>query len=69
MEELKEPTHQQQEITARLRKQLIPEQVELMLKWEENINYRCTLEKEWLYYAGLKDGLHIWKRLLNSMAD
>lgn len=66
LKELEEAVKRQEELTTRLRQQLIPEQVELLLKWEECINYRTTIEKEWLYYAGIKDGLHIWKHLLDQ---
>lgn len=66
-EELKELTKRQQELTSWLRQQLTPDQFEILLQWEENINSRCTAQKEWLYFAGIKEGFYIWKHLLNNL--
>ncbi len=42
----------------------------LILEWEEiMMNYRATLEREWLYYAGINDGLNVGKHLLNHVPD
>lgn len=66
-EELKDLTKQQQELTSQLREQLSPEQFKILLRLEETINSRCTAQKEWLYFAGIKEGFYIWKYLLNNL--
>jgi hypothetical protein len=66
LEEINELAQLQQQLTQELKLQLTAEQYRQILQWEENINCRCTIEKEWLYFAGLKDGLSVWKHLLNS---
>jgi hypothetical protein len=66
-EELKGLMERQQELTSQLRQQLSYDQFQLLLQWEENINSRCTAQKEWLYFAGLKEGFYIWKHLLNNL--
>lgn len=34
----------------------------VILEWEETVCYQHSLEKEWLYFEGVKDGM----RLMNS---
>jgi hypothetical protein len=66
IDEIDSITHQLHQLTAELKEQLTPDQVKLLLRWEEIINYRCTVEKEWLYFTGVQDGLSLWKHLLNT---
>ncbi|MDF2921579.1 MAG: hypothetical protein K0R57_493 [Paenibacillaceae bacterium] len=69
LEEIDGLAQQQKQLTDELKRQLTTEQYRLLLQWEEMINCRCTIEKEWLYFAGLKDGFMLWKHLLNSSPD
>lgn len=69
LEELEELGERQQKITNGLKQQLTSDQFKLILEWEEMINHRGTLEKEWLYFAGLKEGLYIWKYLLDNLPE
>lgn len=69
LEEINELSRQQQNLAAELKLQLTSEQYQQILDWEENINFRCTIEKEWLYFAGLRDGLTFWKHLVSSLPD
>lgn len=55
--------NRQRELGNVLKNELTQAQYELILEWEEIVNYRSTLEKEWLYFAGLKDGMQILKDL------
>jgi MoaA/NifB/PqqE/SkfB family radical SAM enzyme len=55
----------QRELEKMLKNQLSQEQYELILEWEEIFNYRNTLEKKWLYFAGLKDGMQLLRELNN----
>lgn len=57
----------QVELENQLKEKLSPQFYQLILEWEEILNYRHTLEKESLYYAGITDGLQIWKHLLNGI--
>lgn len=59
----------QVELENQLKVELDPRHYQLILDWEETLNYRHTLEKEWMYYAGVKDGLQIWKHLLNNLSN
>ncbi|CAH0122648.1 MULTISPECIES: hypothetical protein [unclassified Paenibacillus] len=58
----------QVELENRLKEELSPQLFQFILGWEETLNYRQTIEKESLYYAGITDGLQIWKHLLNDIA-
>jgi hypothetical protein len=58
-----------EEITNRLKRELTSDQFGLILEWEEIVNHRDTLEMEWLYFTGLKEGLYIWKHLLGNFPD
>lgn len=51
--------HQQTEIEKRLKQELTSAQFTLILEWEEKFNYRHTIEKEWMYRAGLRDGMQM----------
>lgn len=50
---------QQSEIEQRLKQELTSTQFKLILEWEEKLNYRYAIEKEWMYRAGLRDGMQI----------
>ncbi|MDF2921574.1 MAG: hypothetical protein K0R57_488 [Paenibacillaceae bacterium] len=69
LEEINELAQHQQQLTNELKLQLTTDQYRQIFQWEENINCRCTIEKEWLYFAGLKDGLSLCKHLLNNSQD
>ncbi|MFM9332193.1 hypothetical protein [Paenibacillus mesotrionivorans] len=69
LDEVNELAQQQDELATELKLQLTSEQYRQILEWEENLNFRCTIEKEWLYFAGLKDGLTFWKHLVNILPD
>lgn len=53
LEEVNELSRQQQNLAAELKLQLTSEQYQQILDWEENINFRCTIEKEWLFLPDL----------------
>lgn len=53
----------QRDLGKKLKDELTDVQYELILEWEEIINYRNTLEKEWLYFAGFRDGMQMWRDL------
>ncbi|WP_027085823.1 hypothetical protein [Cohnella panacarvi] len=59
----------QKEVEEHLKRELTVADFQLILEWVEIMNYRATIEKEWFYYSGIKDGLSIWKHLLNHMPD
>lgn len=59
----------QVELENQLKAELDPRLYQHILEWEETLNYRHTLEKESMYYAGIEDGFRIWKHLLNTIAD
>lgn len=52
--------HQKQtEIEKQLKQELTPMQFQLVLEWEEILNYRHAVAMEWMYHAGLKDGMQM----------
>lgn len=53
----------QVKLESQLKQELAPRLYQLILEWEETLNYRNTLEKEWMYMAGIKDGMVIVKQL------
>jgi hypothetical protein len=57
--------NRQRELEKMLKNQLSQAQYELILEWEEILNYRSALEKQWLYFAGLKDGMQLLRELNN----
>ncbi|ALS26953.1 hypothetical protein IJ21_15490 [Paenibacillus sp. 32O-W] len=63
--EIERLQNRQRKLEKMLKNQLSEAQYELFLEWEEILNYRSTLEKEWLYFAGLKDGMQLLKELNN----
>lgn len=46
-----------------LKSELTTVQFQKLLEWDEYANYRNALEKQWMYRAGLKDGIRILKEL------
>jgi hypothetical protein len=55
-----EASHQKQsEVEKQLKQELTSMQFQLILEWEETLNYRHAIEKERIYHAGLKDGMHM----------
>lgn len=58
----------QAEIDAKLKQELEPEAYRIILDWEEVLNYRNAVEKEWMYIAGFKDGLRFYKQLHDFMS-
>lgn len=57
--------NRQRELEKMLKNELSQAQYEVILEWEEILNYRSTLEKEWLYFAGIKDGMQLLRELNN----
>jgi hypothetical protein len=52
--------HQKQNETEKqLKQELTQMQFQLVLEWEENLNYRHAIAMEWMYHAGLKDGMQM----------
>ncbi|MEW9699559.1 hypothetical protein [Paenibacillus sp. SI8] len=49
----------QVEVEQQLKQELISMQFQLILEWEETLNYRHTMALEWMYHAGLKDGIQM----------
>ncbi|WP_019121846.1 hypothetical protein [Brevibacillus massiliensis] len=54
------------ELDQRLKAELSEEQYKLVLEWEELNNTRTTIEKEWLYFAGCKDGIQLLRDLMST---
>lgn len=52
------------ELENLLKNELSQAQYELYLELEEIVNYRSTLIKQRLYFAGLKDGVQLLRELL-----
>ncbi|MEF2969118.1 hypothetical protein V3851_25370 [Paenibacillus sp. M1] len=59
LEEVALLRQKQSEIERQLKRQLLYTQYKLFLEWEEALNFRHAVEKEWIYYAGLKDGIQL----------
>ncbi|WP_274364802.1 hypothetical protein [Paenibacillus thermotolerans] len=55
----------QNEIEKLLKDELSQAHLDLLLELEDILNHRCTLEKEWVYFAGLKDGMQLLRRFSN----
>lgn len=53
----------QADINTRLKQVLESDDFSIILEWEEILNYRNAVEKEWMYVAGFKDGLRYYKQL------
>lgn len=47
------------QITLQLKNELAIEQYQLILEWEDTVNYQHAVEKEWLYAEGIKDGVRL----------
>ncbi|WP_018758479.1 hypothetical protein [Paenibacillus terrigena] len=68
VEEVRSLREKQAEIEAGLKHDIGSEAFRSILEWEDVLNHRNTLEREWLYLAGVKDGcaftkisLLLWK--------
>jgi hypothetical protein len=68
-EEVKSIRQKQAEVEAKLKQELEPQLFRIILDWEDALNYRNTLEKEWMYLAGFKDGLRFYKQLLDFISS
>ncbi|TDF94674.1 hypothetical protein [Paenibacillus piri] len=68
LDEVKSMRQSQAEIEVRLKQELAPQFYQLVLDWEDAMNYRSTIEREWLYIAGFKDGLRFFKQLHDFMS-
>ncbi|MDU5947215.1 MAG: hypothetical protein E6Z15_09080 [Paenibacillus macerans] len=64
----KEVRRNQETFMKRLRGELSEEQLKLLLEWDEAANYRNAIEKEQMYYAGIKDGILISKHFFGFMS-
>lgn len=64
-EENEELARELEAVAAELKGELTPAQFSRLLRWENLINFRCTGEKEWLYFAGVQDGLSVLRHLLH----
>ncbi len=53
----------QNEIKRLLKDELSQIHLDLLLELEDILNHRCTLEKEWIYFAGLRDGMYLLRKL------
>ncbi|MGO4498607.1 hypothetical protein AB4114_22260 [Paenibacillus sp. 2RAB27] len=65
-----EPLRQKQvELEGQLKQELAPRLYQHLLNWEETLNYRNALEKEWMYLAGIKDGMKCLKGIQDFTSD
>ncbi|KJD40522.1 hypothetical protein QD46_07690 [Paenibacillus polymyxa] len=69
VEEVRTLREKQAEIEAGLKRDLGSEAFRSILEWEDVFNYRNTLEREWLYLAGVKDGVRLYEYLLDFMGS
>lgn len=53
------------EIEKLLKDELSQSQLDLLLELEDILNHSCALEKEWVFFAGLKDGMQLLRKLNN----
>ncbi|WP_079913041.1 hypothetical protein [Paenibacillus sp. 32352] len=65
VEEVRILRDKQAEIEAKLKQDLGSDAFRSILEWEDVFNHRNTLEREWLYLAGVKDGVQFYKYLLD----
>ncbi len=49
----------QAEILRKLRLELTESQLRMVLEWNDIMNYRNAIEKEWMYHAGIEDGIQM----------
>ena len=59
--------HKQRQLDQILKTNLADEQYELILELQDVRNILSSIEKEWLYFAGLKDGIQLVKETNSSM--
>jgi hypothetical protein len=65
MEEIKALHQKQTELEMRLKQVLDAELFRIILDWEDVMNFRNAVEKEDMYIAGIKDGLSLYRQLLD----
>ena len=68
LDEVQSMRQKQAEIETRIKQELSPEVFRIILDWEDVLNYRNAVEKEWMYLAGFKDGLRFYKQLHDFMS-
>ncbi|MCY9667555.1 hypothetical protein M5X11_21990 [Paenibacillus alginolyticus] len=61
--EIDQLQNRHRELENLLKIELSQAQYELYLEMEEIVNYRNTLINQWLYFAGLKDGVQLLREL------
>ncbi|MFC5530470.1 hypothetical protein [Cohnella yongneupensis] len=61
--------HQQRDIEQRLKEELTNNQYQIILEWEEALNYRNAVEKEAMYMAGVRDGMRLVKQLHDWISE
>ncbi len=60
LDDVDDPLCQKQsELERQFKKELTLKQFKLILDWEEIMNYRHAIEMEWIYRAGLRDGMQM----------
>lgn len=59
----------QVDLEEQLKQEVVPRLYQLILNWEETLNYRNALEKEWMYLAGIKDGMKCFKEIQDFTSD
>ncbi|SFL20762.1 hypothetical protein SAMN03159341_1048 [Paenibacillus sp. 1_12] len=59
----------QVELEDQLKQEVTPRQYQLLLEWEETLNHRNALEKEFMFLAGIKDGMKCLKELYEFASD
>ena len=69
LEEGEELRRKHAEIEARLKQELTSPLYQLILEFEEVLNFRSALEKESLYLYGLRDWMRLYKHLQNFIKD
>jgi phosphoglucomutase len=58
----------QDEVMERLKRELTYEQYQMILEWDDVMNYRNAVEKEWMYLAGIRDGVKMFKQIQDFMS-
>lgn len=53
----------QNEIERLLKDELTQSHMDLLLELEDILNHRSTIEKERIYFAGLRDGMYLLRKL------
>jgi len=63
LEEVKKLKARQMELNHSLKEALPESQYKLVLELQDALNNLSSIEKEWLFYAGLKDGMQLVKEI------